>query len=317
MAHAIETRTNNPATALRENLAEAERLVVNVAPDNVESLLVLLDELDEQFETLVQDQIDLRAEEGRWEGLLTRLARRPAPVVAAGKKAGGWDELRHRHPPATNFWWELDQLLATRRRRFITRSVGTVMAVVVLVALALWGVNKLFPPDPDALLLMDANNEIEQFLRAQDFQGALGAVERARKTLPDDPELLSWEVALAEKVGDSAQAQAALARLQQVLADEPADLWLSVGERRLGVGDLDGAEEAARTAESLAPDNPKVYFLLANTAEFRGDYAAAMDLFDKTYALAEQVDPQLAAIARIRMGTLMQRGTFPTLTPTP
>lgn len=308
MAHAIETRTNNPATALRENLAEAERLIVNVNPDNVERLLALLDELDEQFETLALDQVDLRGEEGRWEGLQSRLVRRPAPIVAAGRKAGGWDGLRLRHAPAANFWWRLDQMLASRRLRFIARSLGAAIVIVILVALTIWGVDKLFPPDPDALLLMDANTQIDQRLRSQDWQGALDAVESARATLPDDPELLSWEVALAEQMGDSGRAQMALTRLQQVLAERPAEIWLSVGERRLAVGDLDGAEEAAHKAETLDPDNPQVYFLLANVAELRGDYAIALDLFDKTYTLAEQSDPQLAAIARIRMGNLMQRG---------
>ena len=317
MAHAIETRTNNAATALRENLAEAERLVVNVSPDNVETLLVLLDELDGQFETLALDQVDLRGEEGRWEGLQSRLARRPAPIVTSGRKAGGWEGLRLRHAPATNFWWRLDHLLAERRRRLIIRSVGSVVAIVALIALALWGVNKLFPPDPDALLLMDANSQIDQFLRVQDWQGALDVVETARTTLPVDSEWLSWEVALAEQTGDNKRAQTALARLQQVLAEQPAQIWLSVGERRLAVGDLDGAEAAVRKAEALAPDNPQVYFLLANIAEFRGDYAAALDLFDQTYTLAEQTDPQLAAIARIRMGNLMQRGpgSAPSATP--
>jgi cytochrome c-type biogenesis protein CcmH/NrfG len=182
------------------------------------------------------------------------------------------------------------------------------VAVIALIALVLWGADKLFPPDPDALLLMDANTQIDQHLRAQDFQGALDVVETTRATLPDDPELLSWVVALAEQTGDSKQAQTALARLEQVLAEQPADVWLSVGERRLAVGDLEGAETATRKAQELEPNNPQVYFLLANVAEYRGDYTAALDLFEQTYTLAEQSNPQLAAIARIRMGSLMQRG---------
>jgi cytochrome c-type biogenesis protein CcmH/NrfG len=115
-------------------------------------------------------------------------------------------------------------------------------------------------------------------------------------------------VALSEQTGDSGQAQAALTRLEQVLAEQPADVWLSVGERRLAVGDLEGAEAAAHKAEALEPDNPQVYFLLANVAEYGGDYTAALDLFEQTYTLAEQSNPQLAAIARIRIGSLMQRG---------
>ena len=50
---------------------------------------------------------------------------------------------------------------------------------------------------------------------------------------------------------------------------------------------------------------------MANIAEFRGENKIAIDLFEKTYELAEESAPDLAAISRVRMGTLMQSGGFP------
>jgi len=310
MAHAIETRADNPANELRDNLAEAERLIVNVDPDNVEALLVLLDELDQQFDTLAGGDLDLRAETGRWETVQARIDGRPAALVSAAKKAGGWDELRARHAPATNFWWRLDKILAARRNRLLMRTLITIVAIAGSIVLAIWAINTFFPPDPDAVLLLETNTQINDHLALQDMDGALTVVDEARSQLPDDPELMAWEIVLAEQLGDQDRVQAATDRMRNALADDPALFWLTLSERRIAVGDLTGAEDAAYEAETLTPDNPRVYFLLANIAEFRGDTSAAIDLFNKTYELAEESAPQLAAISRIRVGNLMQSGAF-------
>ena len=52
---------------------------------------------------------------------------------------------------------------------------------------------------------------------------------------------------------------------------------------------------------------PQGYFLLGTVAEVGGDTGAAIDVFEKTFQLAADSNTQLAAIARIRMGTLLQR----------
>ena len=46
---------------------------------------------------------------------------------------------------------------------------------------------------------------------------------------------------------------------------------------------------------------------MGTVAEVRGDTGAAIELFEKTFQLAADSNTQLAAVARIRMGTLLQR----------
>ncbi|MCB0062098.1 MAG: hypothetical protein KDE19_08290, partial [Caldilineaceae bacterium] len=48
-------------------------------------------------------------------------------------------------------------------------------------------------------------------------------------------------------------------------------------------------------------------FLLANIAEQTNDIATAIEMFERTFTLAEDDNPQLAVIARVRLGNLLQR----------
>jgi Flp pilus assembly protein TadD len=93
-----------------------------------------------------------------------------------------------------------------------------------------------------------------------------------------------------------------------------------LGNNRMRVGDVEGAFEAAEQAQALNPDEPQVYFLLGSIAEIQGDLPTAISYFDQTFQLAEGSNPQLAVIARVRMGQLMQNpGSMnsPAATPTP
>ena len=71
-------------------------------------------------------------------------------------------------------------------------------------------------------------------------------------------------------------------------------------------GDLEGAEAAADHALEISPSEAQAFFLLAGIAEARGDFLTAIDLFNKTFDLAEADNPQLAVIAKVRMGQLLQ-----------
>lgn len=307
MAHAIESRATTPANDLRDALDQAERQVVNLDASNVEEFLALLDRIEQHFETFAHSKIDVRPEEVRWESLLNRINTDPRPLVNAANQAGGLAGLSAKHPPAESFWWQLDAEVARRRAQMLRRTSITIGAVVAAVALVLWAVNFFFPPDPQAVLLVNANAQIDQLVMEQQWAEALQVVEEAQTTLPDSPELLVWEGVLSEQVGDTERAQRSLERAQQLLPDNEVGFWLLVGNQRLQVGNIAGAEAAAQAALALAPDEPQATFLLGNVAETKGENAVAIDLFNQTFDLAETSNPQLAVIARVRMGNLLQR----------
>jgi predicted Zn-dependent protease len=232
--------------------------------------------------------------------------------VAAANQAGGLPALRERHPPAESFWWQLDAEVARRRTQMIRRALVTLVIIVGAVGGALWAVDFFFPPDPRAVILVNTNADIDQLIMEQKWDEALEVVERAQQQLPNEPELLIWEGVLAEQLGDTVRSAAALEQARQLVADQPASFWVLVGNHRLMVGNLAGAEQAGQEALAIAPDDAQATFLLGGVAEARGDTFAAVDLFNRVFDLAEQDNPQLAVIARVRMGNLLQQvGPFP------
>lgn len=306
MAHAIESRANSAANDLRDQLELAERYIVSLNATNSEAFLRLLDQIEHHFENLAQTDLDLRAEEGRWEGLLNRISAKAGDVVAAANKAGGLANLRAANPPAENFWWHLDSEVVKRRNRTIRRLFLSLITLVVVVGGSFWAIDYFFPPDPRAVLVVSTTGEVARLVAEQRWDEALMVIEAAQAELPDDAELVVWEAVLAEQQGDVARADAALANLRQLTANNPIDFWLLLGNHRVQVGNLPGAQAAAEEALALDAENPQANFLLGDVAEASGNIGLAIEQFDRVFVLAEDSNPQLAVIARVRMGTLLQ-----------
>lgn len=320
MAYSVETTTRTPITELREGLDKAERLIVQVDGSNVAAFLTLLDHIDQQFEALASSDADLRPEQSRWESLLSRINSRPDPIVRAAAVAGGMEKLRAAHPPAESFWWQLDKEVYRRRVNTIRRAIITAVTLLVVVVGGYWAIDYFFPPNPEAVLMVETTNSIDRLVAEQRWQDALDLVRSARTQSPNQPELMVWEIVLNEQIGDDEATAAAMAEAEAALAANPIQLYIYLGNNRMRVGNLDGAQAAADQALALNPDDPQVYFLLGGIAETRGDLATAITYFDQTYQLAEGINPQLAVIARVRMGQLMQNpGSFtsPAATTTP
>jgi tetratricopeptide (TPR) repeat protein len=314
----VESRPNSSLNSLRNALEKAERSAVHLDASNIEATLMLLDQIEQMFAEFGQDKSTLRSEEGRWQGLCNRISAKPELVTAAAAHAGGLAKLRAQNPPAAGFWWHLDAQLAQRRAQTLKRTAITVGAVVAVVALVLWGINYFASPNSKAGSLANTTSQVEKLVQEQKWQEALAVVKKARQTLPDEPALLVWEGVLTEQLGDSTGAATNLEQARQKLADQPVVYWMLVGNARLQVGNLDGAEQAAQQALVLAPQDAQVTFLLGSVAEARGNTIQAADFFSKTVALAGDANPQLGVIAKVRMGNLLQRAEpLPQAAPSP
>jgi len=308
MAYSVDTKANSPANDLREALDQAERQIVNLNATNIEGFLLLLDQIEMRFAAFTADEADVRPEWSRWDGLTSRLNSRPEPLVKAAAKAGGLATLRQQHPPAEAFWWYLDQEVRQRRLQSLRRTVTTIVTLVVLLMGGWWAMNTFFPPNPEAVRMMTANSDLETLIGEQRWAEAVTVVETAQQDLPNEPELILWEVVLAEQLGDKARAQAALERVNAMFPEQKVELLVQLGNQRLQVGDFLGAQEIGKEALALDPNSAQATFVLGSIAEATNDVAVAIDMFDRTFALAEADNPQLAVIARVRMGNLMQRG---------
>ncbi len=317
MAHAIREEPRTPLDRIRGHLTQAEKLLANLGPGNVAEFLALLDQIDVGLRALEAQGIDARPERTRQESILNRLQRDPHRVVQAARGAGGLGRLRQAHLPAEGFWWHLDRLAREQRRRAWLRSLRVALVLLLVVGGGYGLLIRLFPPDPQAVLMSELVSELQERALEQDWEGALERIQEAKARVdPTDPELRAWEAAILERMGDRARAQAVVRALfESTPPQEQWSLWITLGNVRLTVGDLAGAEEAAQQALVLAPQEPLVHYLLGNVAEAAGRPREAIEHYQRAFDLAQDTDPQLAALSRVRLGFLLQ--SLPVLEPTP
>ncbi|MEM7129868.1 MAG: tetratricopeptide repeat protein [Chloroflexota bacterium] len=306
MAHALDSRANSPANDLRDALDQVERLVVTPTPETVENLLTLLDKIKFMFQELTTAGVDLRPEEGRWEGIRSRLDSRPSAIVAAANGAGGLAKLRVQNPPAEEMWWQLDQIVNERRQRAIVKAVRFGVVGIAILLVLYYGINFFFPPSQEAIFVLESVATIEDSLIENDLEQAHADALSAAIELPTEPELWLWSAVLAEQIGNEKQAADSLQKAQDLLMDRPIILWIELGNRRLQLSDFEGAKAAADEALAIDVQSAQAHFLLGSIAELEGDKRAAIDYFEKTFDLAEEDEPQLAVIAKVRMGNLLQ-----------
>jgi len=308
MAHSVGEQRNSPANRLRAAVEQAERSAGRLKAEEVESFLVGLDDIVEQFQELEAGGLDLRPERTRLDSLLSRLDSHPRLITAPASSLGGLAALRHRHPPASGAWWHLDDVEAERRKRLVRRlltSLGVLMTVILVIYVVL---TYVFPPDPNAVLASDATGRLPELVATGKWEAADALIAKTLAHLTtDDVELLVWQSVVAQHLGRQKEADAAFARAQSLVPQsKQATFWSTVGNVRLSAGDLDGAKAAGDKALVIDPNAAQAYFLLAGVAEARGEVSQAIDYFQKTFDLAADKNPQLAVIARVRMGMLMQ-----------
>lgn len=310
MAHSVRDHRDSPANQLRVALDDAEIAVGRLRPDQVENFLLRLDQLETQFQTLEAGGLNLLGERTRQASLISRLDGHPHLVTKPAAQIGGLAALRKKNPPASGEWWHLDAVEADQRRRLIRRlftSLGVIVGVILAVYIAL---TYVFPPDPNAVLSSGATGQLPELIARGEWETAdrLIAETLAQMTV-DDVELLIWQSVVAAHFDRQREADDAFAQAQALSpADRQAVFWSTVGNIRLATGDLDGAMAAANQALAIDPNEAQAYFVIASVAEANGKVVEAIAAFEKAFDLAAESNPQLAVIARVRMGMLMQSG---------
>ena len=321
MAHNVTSQASSPADALRRDLDDAEKLVTRIAPEQVESLLLTLDRIDGAFDRLTNSGMDLRPEQSRWTSLIQRVNSRAAAIAKAAAKGSGFANLRKSHAIGSatefSFWWFLDQEAARQRRKRLMQTGKILGSIVGVLLLAYWVMHTFFPPDPQDVLYSDVMYQLDQRSMDQDWPGALAVIDANLEKLPDEPDLLIWRGVLEEQLGHPEIAKANLTQAQEMMQGTEVVFLNTLANRRLQVGDLDGAEPTLAQALAVDPENPQTYFLMGGLAEARGNNSLAMEYYNRVFDLAEASDPQLAVIARVRVSQIMQSpNVFPTPLPT-
>ena len=315
MAYSVREERQSLATILRDRLDEAERAVLQLRRDNAESFLVLLDSIEDCFSQLESSGLDLRPEQTRWQSLQGKLRSDAGRIVRVLDGAGGLRQLRTRNSPAQGMWWRLDEVVAANRRNLI-RRLSLTFGTVALVAAMVWALFEFIPVDANTVIASEAVTSVRQLTLEENWGDALAVIEEAKHELTQpDAELLIWEAVVRDKLGQGEIVDDTLAEAIALIdPDQKTSYWWILGSAYATVGDLKKARKIGEDAIRLYPLDPQGYFLLGTVSEMEGDIGAALELFEKTFELALDSNTQLAVIARVRMGTLLQQpvNMFPT-----
>lgn len=302
----------NEGDALRARIAECEKALVSVTPQNVRALLSNVAEAHRLLDDLRASGADVRAEAARLQSVEERMIRQAKPIVAAAGGDEAFVALRRSLSPDVQApWWALEEVVAANRRRRLKQLAAglVVLAVIGVIGFLLRGV--LFPPNP----VGDALFAVQAALRDGDATRALQAIERGLEAAPANPTLLVWQGALLERQNDPA-AVAAFEAARAALGEkdflvEKAQAYLMLGENDRVIADM------TRLIET-EPDPAEAYFIRATAYENKNQLWQAIQDLEATAQIAQRTgNDTLFATARVRMGVLMQSAgaIAPTATP--
>lgn len=302
----------NEGDALRARIAECEKALVSITPQNVRALLSNVAEAHRLLDDLRASGADVRAEAARLQSVEERMIRQAKPIVAAAGGDEAFVALRRSLSPDVQApWWALEEVVAANRRRRLKQLAAglVVLAVIGVIGFLLRGV--LFPPNP----VGDALFAVQAALRDGDAARALQAIERGLEAAPANPTLLVWQGALLERQNDPA-AVAAFEAARAALGEkdflvEKAQAYLMLGENDRVIADM------TRLIET-EPDPAEAYFIRATAYENKNQLWQAIQDLEATAQIAQRTgNDTLFATARVRMGVLMQSvgAIAPTATP--
>ncbi|MDE0080037.1 MAG: hypothetical protein OXO50_21145 [Caldilineaceae bacterium] len=308
MAYSVREERQSLATVLRDKLDESERAILQLRRDNAESFLMLLDSIEECFSQLESSGLDLRPEQSRWLSLQGKLRGDAGRIVRVLDNAGGLRQLRKRNSPAQGMWWRLDEVVAANRRNLI-RKFGMTFGTVALFVAMVWALFEFIPVDANTVIASEAITSARQLTLEENWSDALAVIEEAKFELTQpDAELLIWEAVVRDILGQDEIVDDTLAEAIALIdPDQKPAYWWTLGSAYLTVGDLEKARKIGEDAIRLYPLDPQGYYVLGTVSEMEGDTGAAIELFEKTFELAIESNTELAVVARVRMGTLLQR----------
>jgi len=289
--------------ALRRLLDQAEpmALIYDQTPDGAQRFLTLLDDISRLADQCQTQGLDINSELVRVEALVGRAMREAERFAKANAGNPIPADSIHGH---TLLALATELRTQTRKRRIIATSIVAIIVAIIIYAVA------TTPPSPNT-------NGILELAVSGQSAAAYALAQQEHKAFPDDLETMLWLSVLAEVNGDTTQADALWARMQAQVEDQHTLLYQR-GNTRLLALNLAGAAADAQLLQQAPVTYPEGVLLAAGVAEARGDVLTAIELFGEAARVAEAAERQeMAVLARVRMGNLMQYGIDATITPSP
>ncbi len=306
-----------PADRLRELLTKAEKLMASLRETGTKVLELphLLDQITDLVAEVETAGTDVRAERTRLETVQRQLRRHQARFLAEAGPAFG-EERAVVQPDRARWWWFLDEVVAQQRQNRLRRALIWGLALVFLCTVAWLVYDRFIAPPPLVRQSWQYSAAGEDLVGQGDLRAALAKFEAAAAATPDDAEVWTWLGVIHVKLDEPDQAQEAFDTARSLYGAE-VDFLLDRGMTYMSIGDLDAAQVDVEQIIAMAPQAGMGYYLRATIFVEQGDYAAAVDDFERTTELARQAgDSQLEATARVQQAMVMQMWMGQQVTPT-
>ncbi len=306
----VEQKALTAADEVRDLLAQLEAKIARLGRDKgpaAQTILELFDAIAARLAELHAGGQALRAEEARWEAASAAFRRKGGTFVRALGGLGALAEARRaRQPEPTAWWWFIDQWLLEKRRAQLRRlALGAAVVVAAFILLAAL-YQRFLAPDPATRERLRHEQAADSLLMDGNLAEALSETDQALSYAPGDASLLALKGALQQKLGQPA-AQETFAAAEKAAGSRETFL---VMRAQMYMRTADGQSMLADAQEitTINPESAPGFLLLGQANELLGNGEAAITAYETSSRLADaQNNPQLAAIARMNLATLLQQ----------
>lgn len=304
----LQQRKLNPADDLRETLTHLEERLVRIrdmAPDRAAEFLRDLDRACDLFEQLEAAGLELRAEQGRFNTIQSRVLQRAGALLKAVGGPAALARLRPAPaPPQERWWWSLDRTVAARRKQARRRLAVVLGLLLVVIGGVIVAFRTVLAPSPEALARVEAENAAFAALDAGDYDTALAALEEGLRTATGDPGLLIFQGVVQQARGDTAAAERSFEQAQAGLND-PLYFYLVRSQMALRLNQPENAAADARAALELDENSARAWLLLGQALETQDQKMQALMAYDRAGNLAlDSGDNEVYVIARMALARL-------------
>ncbi len=281
---------------------------------NGRAILLLMDQIDGQFNERRAQRAAIQAEESQFEASSASLKKEARRLIEEmGGEAALQEERAARKPPASAWWWFLDDYLARKRSQAIRKNIKIAVVVLVVIGILAGAYQLFLAPDPKTVAVYNALNDSQNLASQGNYADAWSQLQKGLAVAPDDPELLIMEGILYTVQGQAQQAAEAFTSAQAKIQNDElfyvtqSQDYLTINQPALGA-------QSAQAAIKVNANSAKGYFLLGSAQEIEGDATAAYASYNKAAQLAEAAgDSTIVVQAKVKLGYLMQgAGAYPT-----
>ncbi len=289
---------------LREMIEKYKNYVINIdrLHQDIVKMLTLRDGMEELLIKLEKKGTNLAAEKSRLESFDVIIKDKAKMVYR--NLATFLNPLPYREErkiPLSHWWWYLDELVKERKTRLRKKWLirGGIAALVILAAYIV--MVKVIPGPKQSVIYQ---GEAERLYKEGKLDEAIEIYKKAFSLDPEDSSILLMLGMIYEDKG-MLQMKNHYFEEAGLLFPKRIDFYNSRGMIYLQQGKLDKAALDAEKALEIDTNNAFSHFLQGNIYEAEDKIAEAIS----EYQIVSDLDqsPQLTAMARFKMGMMMQR----------